>query len=83
MTDTRYKPSDLLTRHEAAEFLGISVSRLAQHRRAGQIGYDRNTATGSIRFPFSEVKKLQSLRSRTVTVAASTSVVPPKHEETR
>jgi predicted site-specific integrase-resolvase len=68
MTDTKHKPKDRLTRQQAAEYLGISVSRLAQHRRQGQIGYERNDATGNIRFPFSEVEKLKAFREATTAV---------------
>jgi predicted site-specific integrase-resolvase len=68
MTDTTYRPEDRLTRHQAAEYLGISISRLAQYRRLGQIGFERNGATGNIRFPFTEVEKLEKFRNTTIAV---------------
>lgn len=57
-----YKPDDLLTRHETAAYLDISLSRLAQHRRAGKIGQEKNAVTRAVRFRFSEVEKLRRWR---------------------
>jgi hypothetical protein len=62
-----YKPTDKLTRKQAADYLGISLSLLARHRRNEEIGFERNEVTRDIRFPFSEVEKLKAFREGTVT----------------
>lgn len=64
----RYKPEDLLTRHETAEYLGISLSRLAQHRRDPNVPIDhqKNPVTRAVRFRFADVERLRQWREEQV-----------------
>lgn len=62
-TRIRYQPTDRLTRQQAADYLGISVSRLAQHRRAGKIDYDTvNPVTRAVRYSFRDIEALRRWR---------------------
>jgi hypothetical protein len=61
-TTTQYRPGDRLTRHQAAEYLGVSLSRLAQHRRAGHINHEKNPVTLATRFVFEDVEQLRRWR---------------------
>lgn len=60
--DTPYQPEDRLTRHQAAEYLNVSLSRLAQLRRANEIIQETNNRTGRVRFRFLDVVILKVLR---------------------
>lgn len=58
-----HAPDDRLTRKQASAYLGISLSRLAQHRRAGLIEYvERNRVTREVWFLFRDVEKLREYR---------------------
>lgn len=65
-----YKPDDRLTRKQAADYLCISLSRLAQLRREGLIQQEKNASTRTVRYRFSEVEKLKILRE-TVTAESN------------
>lgn len=58
----KYGPEDRLTRHETAIYLGISASRLAQLRRAGEIDHEKNAKTRAVRFRFADVERLRRER---------------------
>ena len=60
--DVPFKAEDRLTRQQAADYLRISTSRLAQLRRAGEIQQQRNARTGQVRFRFQDVVVLKVLR---------------------
>ena len=65
MSDTRrrYKPDDMLTRLETAEYVGVSLSRIAQHRRSGHIEYaENNPETRHVRYRFADVRQLKEWR---------------------
>lgn len=55
----KYGPEDRLTRHETAIYLGITVSRLAQLRRAGEIQHEKNAKTRAVRYRFADVERLR------------------------
>jgi len=62
-TKTRYKPNDMLTREQTAEYLGISLSRVSQHRRGGHIAYAENRReTRHVRYRFADVHQLKEWR---------------------
>jgi hypothetical protein len=62
-TRIRYQPTDRLTRQQAADHVGISVSRLAQLRRAGKIDYySKNPVTRAVRYLFRDVDALRRWR---------------------
>jgi hypothetical protein len=62
-TRTRYKPEDMLTREQTAEYVGVSLSRIAQHRRAGHIAYaENNPETRHVRYRFADVALLKEWR---------------------
>lgn len=62
-TAPAYKAEDLLTRKEAAAVVGISLSRLAQLRRAGEIAYAaRNHHTGAVRYRYADCVTLRDKR---------------------
>lgn len=65
---SRYKPDDMLTRQEAADHLGISLSRLAQHRRDpnAPIDHVKSAVTRKVRFRFSDVERLREWREAQV-----------------
>lgn len=65
-----FKPGDRLTRQEAAAYLGISVSRLAQHRRAGLIKHLKNKRTRAVHYLFEDVEQLKVWRSEQVDYTA-------------
>ena len=58
-----YGPEDRLTRHQTAIYLGITVSRLAQLRRAGEIQHEKNAKTRAVRYRFADVERLRLERS--------------------
>lgn len=58
-----FGPHGTLTRQQTAAALGISVSRLAQHRRARHVRHVKNLATRRVHYPWSEVVKLHTLRT--------------------
>lgn len=53
----------LLTREEAAEFIGLSVPRLRQLTGAGDIPVIRNPVTKTIRFRYSDLVAFKARRS--------------------
>lgn len=61
-TQRKYRPEDRLTRHETAIYLGISASRLAQLRRAGEISHEKNSKTRAVRYRFAEVERVRLAR---------------------
>lgn len=61
-TRTDYRPGDRLTRRQAAEYLGISLSRLAQHRRARHIWHLKSDVTRAVRYYFEDVERLRAWR---------------------
>lgn len=63
--ESRRAPTDLLTRQEAADEIGISLSRLAQLRRAGEIRSVKNERTRAIRFAYAEVLRVRDARALT------------------
>lgn len=63
----KFKPGDRLTRKEAAGYLGISVSRLSQHRRAGLIDHRKNRVTRAVHYVFADVERLRQWRESQVT----------------
>ena len=66
MSETKHKPSDQLTRHEAADVLGVSVSRLAQLRRAGEIQQRKIIGTRRVYYLREDVIALKARRGTTV-----------------
>jgi hypothetical protein len=59
-----FGPDGTLTRHQAAAALGISLSRLSQHRRARHIAHTKNLANRRVHYPWAEVAKLHAYRTR-------------------
>jgi len=64
-TQTTYRPESLLTRQQAAAYLGVSVSRLAQLRREGRINHVKWPDTRAVRYRFDAVEKLRCEREVT------------------
>ena len=61
-----FKPEDRLTRFEAADYLGVSVSRLAQLRRAGEIQHHKILGTNRVYYLGADVIALKARRGTTV-----------------
>lgn len=59
---SKYKATDRLTRKQAAEVIGVSVSRLAQLRRAGFIQHEKNPHTSAVRYVYADVLRLKQER---------------------
>lgn len=59
-----FGPDGTLTRHQAAAALGISLSRLSQHRRARHVKHVKNLANRRVHYPFAEIAKLHRYRTR-------------------
>lgn len=55
--------TERLTRQQAAEQLGISLSRLADYGRTGVLTRYRNPITRLVTYDAAEVEKLRKLRS--------------------
>ncbi len=67
MSETRaYQPEDRLTRQETADYLCISLPRLAQLRREGKIKHEKNPMTRAVRYRFADVERLRRERARVV-----------------
>lgn len=59
-----FGPAGKLTRYQAAAALGISLSRLAQHRRARHVSHVKNLTNRRVHYPFAEVAKLHTYRAQ-------------------
>lgn len=60
------RPDDQLTRNQAAGILGVSVSRLAQLRRAGEIQQRRVVGSNRVYYLRADIDKLKARRETTV-----------------
>lgn len=60
----QYKPEDRLTRKQAAAVVGISLSRLAQLRRAGEITQEKNEHTKAVRYRAADCFALRAKREK-------------------
>lgn len=54
---------DRLTRYQASAVLHVTVGRLAQLRRAGEIQHEKNPATKSTRYRYRDVADLKRRRA--------------------
>lgn len=59
----RWKPGDRLTRAEAAEYLSMGTSRLAQLRRQEEIKHHKNPHTKRVYYLFEDVDDLARRRA--------------------
>lgn len=62
--EATFGPDGTLTRHQTAAALGISLSRLSQHRRARHVKHVKNLANRRVHYPWAEVAKLHEFRTR-------------------